>query len=207
MHSWITAGTLFTTLFLLSSPALAETRAEEDPRVRLEAAYETIATITAQVETQEQLVSQLTAKMTEILDSEAFAARTLKGRWKKLSQSQRKKFTKHFKALILKTYSKRFKPRARFEVEYRGDTRWLDEARTLGEVHTTVKGTRAAADVSYLFTRGSQGKVWRIVDITIDEVSMAQNWRRQFVRIIDKEGFSSLISRIRSKTEASSTGR
>ena len=100
MHSWMTVGILFTTLFLLSSPALAETKAEDGPRVRLEAAYETIATITAQVETQEQLVSQLTAKMTEILDSEAFAARTLKGRWKKLSQSQRKKFTKHFKALI-----------------------------------------------------------------------------------------------------------
>jgi phospholipid transport system substrate-binding protein len=200
MVPWTRRCALVVALLLASPVALGEGRPEGDPRARVEAAHATILEITGRVETREQLVGEITEKMNELLDYEAFAARTLKGRWKKLNASQRKRFTKHFKALIIQTYSKRFKPKTTFEVEYRGPTTWMDEAQTRGEVHTTVKGTRAAADVSYLFAAGQRGKVWRIVDITVDEVSMAQNWRRQFLRVIDKQGFAALVKRIRDKT-------
>ena len=203
MPVWIRPAVLIASLMMLPAHVLAEAPAEPGPRERLEGAYTTIAEVTALVETQEQLVSELTSRMAEFLDYNTFAARALKGRWKKLNASQKKRFTKHFKDLLLQTYSKRFKPRTTFEVTYRGDTQWLGEDRALGEVHTTVTGTRAAADVSYLFARTGRTKTWRIVDITVDEVSMAQNWRRQFVRVMDKDGFASLVKRIRSKTEAS----
>ena len=205
MSTWIKSALLITSLLMLPTSALGEAPQEPGPRERLEAAYTTIAEVTAKVKTQEELVSELTAKMSEVLDYKAFAARTLKGRWKKLNSAQKKRFTKHFKELLLRTYSKRFKPQTTFEVAYRGDTHWLGEDKALGEVHTTVTGKRAAADVSYLFARDGRTKAWRIVDITIDEVSMAQNWRRQFLRVMDKEGFASLVNRIRSKADASSS--
>jgi len=204
MTTWTPTALLLAALLTLPTSALGQTPEEPGPRERLEEAYTTIAEVTATVKTQEALVSELTARMAEVLDYKAFAARTLKGRWKKLNSTQKKRFTKHFRELLLRTYSKRFKPQTTFEVTYRGDTRWLGDDKALGEVHTTVTGTRAAADVSYLFARDGRTKAWRIVDITVDEVSMAQNWRRQFVRVMDKEGFSSLVDRIRSKAEASS---
>ena len=149
MTTWTSTALLLAALLMLPTSALGQTPEEPGPRQRLQDAYATIAEVTARVKTQEELVSELTSRMEEMLDYKAFAARTLKGRWKKLSGTQKKRFTKHFKELLLRTYSKRFKPQTSFEVTYRGDTRWLGDDKALGEVHTTVTGTRAAADVSF----------------------------------------------------------
>ena len=57
---------------------------------------------------------------------------------------------------------------------------------------------RAWRAVSTAATVGSS-VAWRAVDITIDEVSMARNWRGQFRRILDRDGFDVLIQKIEKK--------
>ena len=139
------------------------------------------------------------AVLGQLVNYDAFSKRTLKGTWKTLTSRQQKRFKKAFKALILKTYARRFKPGASFEVSWRGAPRFLDESETTAEVRSTVSGEKAAADVDYIMARDK--KTWNAHDIIVDEVSMAMNWRKQFKGIIDKSGFKSLVERIEKKTK------
>ena len=187
-------------LVLTASPAVASPQG--DPRDMVSDAYKEIAETAKSATDQEQLVNDLTRQMDERMDYQAFSARTLKGKWTKLGATQKQKFIKHFKKLVLRTYAKRFKPGSTFDVTYREETAWLSDERDLGEVRTTVSSKKAGADVDYLTAWNKKSKSWRIHDITVDEVSMSRNWRRQFVRVINDEGFDALIKRIRAKTEA-----
>ena len=57
------------------------------------------------------------------------------------------------------------------------------------------------AKVPGRFTDVSGTKSWRAYDIIVDEVSMALNWRQQFDKIIQNEGFDSLIAKINKKVD------
>ena len=50
------------------------------------------------------------------------------------------------------------------------------------------------------------GGDWRVVDVTTDGVSMVQNYRSQFNRIIDREGWAELISRMERRLEQGAEG-
>lgn len=57
----------------------------------------------------------------------------------------------------------------------------------------TVKGE----PTHVVYTMKQEGNDWRIVDITVDEVSTVENYRASFGRIITKEGFDGLIARLK----------
>ena len=48
---------------------------------------------------------------------------------------------------------------------------------------------------------GRTGRHWRVSDVTTDGVSMVRNYREQFNRIIDRDGWDELISRMQRRLE------
>ena len=185
-------------LLLLSSAhaAAAEPAGAQEPVAK---AYSEIQQLAAEAKDSAAMTESMDTVMSRLVDYDAFARRTLKGTWKTLNSRQKKRFKKAFKALILKTYARRFKPGATFEVTWRGAPRVLDESGATAEVRSTVTGAKAAADVDYIMSH--DGKTWAAHDIVVDEVSMAMNWRKQFKSIIQKSGFNSLVERIEKKVK------
>ena len=185
-------------LLVLSSAhaSAAEPAGAQEPVAK---AYAEIQQLAADAQDSSAMTQSMDAVMSRLVDYDAFARRTLKGTWKTLKSGQKKRFKKAFKALILKTYARRFKPGSTFEVSWRGAPRALDDSGNLAEVRSTVSGEKAAADVDYIMAR--DGKSWRAHDIVVDEVSMAMNWRKQFKSIIQKSGFKSLVERIEKKVK------
>ena len=180
-----------------AGPALAaDSTAAQEPVAK---AYKEIQKLAAETTDANVMVESMDAVLARLVNYDAFARRTLKGTWRTLTSRQRKRFKKAFKALILKSYARRFKPGASFEVTWRGEPRFLDEAQASAEVRSTVSGEKAAADVDYIMARDKN--VWRAHDIIVDEVSMAMNWRKQFKGIIEKSGFNSLVERIEKKVK------
>lgn len=169
------------------------------PQDPVSAAYAEIQTIAAQTTDAKVMVESMDKVLGRLVNYDAFARCTLKGTWRTLSSRERKRFKKAFKALILKTYARRFKPGASFKVTWREEPRVLDESGHRAEVRSTVTGQKAAADVDYLMAFEKQR--WTAHDIIVDEVSMAMNWRKQFKGIIDKSGFRSLVERIEKKVK------
>jgi ABC-type transporter MlaC component len=188
----------FSTCALLVATLSAQAHAA-DPQAPIASAYTEIQTIAREAVDADAMAAPIDAVLTELVDYGAFSKRTLKGAWKGLSARQKKRFQRAFKALILRTYARRFKHGATFEVSWRGTPRYLDDAKERAEVRSTVTGKKAAADVDYLMVASSKG--WKAHDIVVDEVSMAMNWRRQFKRILDGKGFDELIRRIEKKSK------
>ncbi len=189
---------LLATALMFSLAGIAHAKAEfADPKADVDATYKRILEATAKAPDQATLLTEVATHMDGLLDYDAFAKRTLKTTWPTLDEAQRARFVESFKKLIIKTYAKRFKPKTNFEVSYRGETVIKGEKRDKAVVKTTVAGKKAAADVDYSFALTDKG--WRAYDITIDDVSMSLNWRRQFEKIVKKSGFDALLAKIDKK--------
>jgi len=186
-------------LSLSVSGAWAAPRPAGDPVEQVKVTTTRVAAIASAATEQSAMVDKIATTMGDIIDFEGFSARTLKGRWAGLTDAQKKRFMTAFRSLVTGTYAKRFKPGATFRVTYRGATAYSDTP--TATVKTTIHGEKAAADVDYLFAPSTVGSglAWRAIDIVIDEVSMARNWRGQFRRILDRDGFDVLITRIEKK--------
>jgi phospholipid transport system substrate-binding protein len=166
------------------------------PKERVDTIYGHVKKAAETAETQDKLIELVTGELDTFIDYGAFSARTLKTSWSKLTEAQRATFVDRFKRLIIKTYAKKFQPKTVFSIEHRGE---VADKETGVVIKTTVRGAKVAADVDYLIVVGTGGP--KAVDIVIDEVSMALNWRKQFERIIAKDGFDALIVRINKRVE------
>ena len=187
-------------LCLWTLPLVAAPRPSGDPMGQVKAATTRLAEVAKEARDQVAMTAAMEAVMADVVDFEGFSARSLKGAWPGLKPAQRQRFVAAFRGLVMGTYAKRFKPGATFSVSYRGETTYTDAP--MATVKTTLHGEKAAADVDYLFAPATVegGVTWRAVDIVIDEVSMARNWRGQFKRILERDGFDVLIAKIEKKS-------
>lgn len=167
--------------------------APSSPQALIEDAYTAIQKATDLAQSQDELIEQVTPLLNDLIDYEAFSERTLKKTWPSLSGLEKESFISSFKSLISSTYAKKFSPKTQFSVSYRDKSELSD---TLTLIKSTVKSKKVAADVDYLISTEAENKSPKVIDITIDEVSMALNWRRQFERIVEKDGFPALIEKI-----------
>jgi len=189
-------GLVFMLGLMFAGSAFAAPPSAKD---RVDAVYGHIKKAAETAETQDKLVELVTTELDAFIDYEAFSARTLRTSWPTLTADQKATFIDRFKRLIIKTYAKKFQPKTVFEVEHRGES--VNADKTEVTLKTTVRGKKVAADVDYQMSLDAK-KGPRAIDIVIDEVSMALNWRKQFERIIAKDGFDALISKINKRVEA-----
>jgi len=195
----------FVAALLMTSSGVALAAEPPPPKARIDAIYGHIKQAAATAATQTELTTSVTAELDVFINYEAFSARTLKTSWPGLTPAQKATFIDRFKRLVIRTYAKKFQPKSEFAVEYRGDATFTNADKTEATVKTTVRGKKdVAADVDYLlgYAEVAGTKAWRAYDIIVDEVSMALNWRQQFEKVIQKEGFDALIGKINKKVDA-----
>jgi len=120
--------------------------------------------------------------------------------WNKASQEQRYAFINGFKSLVVYTYAKTLMSHSVKEIKYlpvqSGPTSnltmvrieiWTDSsAHTIGNANTTL--------INYKM-HISNGE-WKIIDITVNGISLVKSYRGIFTSEIRKNGFDSLIARL-----------
>ncbi len=176
------------------------------PRAIVAARYEQIKGICAESIDEEKMRDKIKALTVDFVDYEEFSRLTIKRQWKDLSKAQQAEFTEWFRRLIQATYARHFKPRQDVSVNYRGDTKFKGGK---AQVQTTVsfegKDT-TAVDVDYRFHNrtkdesGGDGEVkpdWWVYDLVIDEVSLMRNYRGQFRKILKRDGFEALMTKVK----------
>ncbi len=131
--------------------------------------------------------------METFIDYEQLSALTLPGTWDKLKKKQRKEFVDQFKQMIQRTYVNKFNANQKFSITYNGKVKYMKGGKAF--VSTTIHSGRSEAQVDYSFHK-KRGKWWAY-DVIIDEISMMRKYRRQFVRIVRRSGFDSLLNKIR----------
>ena len=184
----------------VTSASLAKVPSQQEAREELESSVQEISALVKAADDVETLRTEIAPILSAIIDFSAFSSRTLKGHWGELEERERERFEAAFRALVMAIYAKRFVPGMVFISRVRGTSQAKEGDPLL--IKTTLQGPKASVDVDYAFMMRGDGakRSWRIIDISIDGVSMAQNWRSAFVRIMKRDGFDALITKIERKS-------
>jgi phospholipid transport system substrate-binding protein len=137
---------------------------------------------------------QRLAKVKEIVlpqfDSQEVAKRTLSTHWNGLTDQQQQEFVQLFIALVEKTYSHNL-DRYNNGVQFFFDHERIEDQ--FSEVDTRVLDPVQNRTFSIGYRLHNVNGKWLVYDVVIENVSMVQNYRNQFNRILTKSSYEELI--------------
>jgi phospholipid transport system substrate-binding protein len=135
--------------------------------------------------------------ISENFDAEEMARQSLKENWDKLTPGQRSEFQKIFTGLFQDSYTRMvLNFLQREKVEYRQES---PENKGV-KVPTTIMRANEHIPVDYhLIQKGGR---WLITDVDIDGVSIVENYRNTFGRVIQSSSFDNLLQKMRLQSQA-----
>lgn len=133
----------------------------------------------------------------EVFDFGEMAKRSLAIFWKERTPAQRKEFTDLYADLLDRSYMNRIE-------NYSGEKIIYDSEKVEGE-YAVVKShfltkRRETIPVDYKLLLES-GK-WRVYDLVIENVSLVNNYRIQFNKIIRTSSYEDLVKKMKNKQES-----
>jgi phospholipid transport system substrate-binding protein len=183
--------------------APAPTKANESPLVMIRTTVErSMAVLKDPAYQGDANFQKRIAKIEEIvlprLDSLEFGRRCLGVHWQKLTEAQREEFIALFKDLIEKAYGGML-DRYPEEVRFSYDEERIDGK--FAEVHTQVENSTQNKSFSVVYRLQQKEGKWLIYDVVAENVSMVQNYRNQFSRILNKSSYEELAQALRRKIQ------
>jgi len=119
--------------------------------------------------------------------------------WKQITPDQQKEFSNAFVVFIEDSYLSKIN-------DYRGQQVALRTSRSLDPQYTQVntdiidQSGQDPIHVNYLLQH--EGGQWKIYDVTVDAISIMANYRNQFNRVMNNQGYDTLIGDLKSKQTA-----
>lgn len=118
--------------------------------------------------------------------------------WKSANKEQRDEFVVQFQTLLVRTY-------ARALLEYSGQEIKYYPAEINPKSKLAVVKTEMTSDGAQPFPVAyrmhQKNDAWKVVDVTVDGVSLVSTYRGSFTTQIKKSGFDSLINELTTKNE------
>ncbi|MGZ6194883.1 MAG: MlaC/ttg2D family ABC transporter substrate-binding protein [Candidatus Binataceae bacterium] len=117
--------------------------------------------------------------------------------WRELNATQRSQFTQLFTAFIENAYLSKIQDYSGQDVAVLGQNA---EGEGFQRVRSQIiQAGKQPIKVDYLL-RDIDGD-WKIYDVTVDAISIVANYRNQFNRVINDQGFDKLMSDMRAKQQ------
>lgn len=126
---------------------------------------------------------------------EEMGKRALAGQWPKLTDSQKQEFVGLFKSLLSRTYANKIESYSGEPIQFVSERNQDSYA----EVRTKVLSGKAVIPLDYRLLNKEGG--WWVYDVVIDGISLVNNYRGQFSKIINASGYDSLVDSLRKKSE------
>ena len=133
-----------------------------------------------------------------VFDFREMAKRSLGIHWRDLTSEKRQEFVPLFQDFLSNVYLGRIAfyngEKVRFTCETVG--------KNYAEVDTQVVAKNGEQDpVVYMLKRTDSD--WKIYDVIVDNISIDNNYRSQFDRVISRSSYQELVKRIKQKVDAS----
>lgn len=139
------------------------------------------------------------------LDFEVMARLSLGKYYRGLTDAQRSQYLEVFKQHVTNTYRHTTDQYTDEDVKITGDRREPDGDWTVLTVITGTKNNKPGSEVAKVDYRlRSKGGPWKVIDLTIDGVSLVQNLLAQFQDIMAKGGIDNLLQQLRDKNASNS---
>jgi phospholipid transport system substrate-binding protein len=144
------------------------------------------------------LAGKVTTSVRDFLDIDELGKRAMVDQWSKLDKKQQTEFLGTLRALIEENYVKGLRSNLSYTVEYTGEAPDKDGNLVVTtQVVTKRHGHPYKIEVDYVLKKeGGKLKAW---DVKTDGVGLVDNYRAQFDKIIEHDGFAGLIARMKKK--------
>jgi len=114
--------------------------------------------------------------------------------WKKRTPAEQKTFISLFETLLENSYANKIESYNNEKIIYLKENVEGDYAEVKSKVITT-KGEEFTLD----YRMSKQGSKWMVHDVVIEGVSLVANYRSQFNRVIQTQGYDALVKKLQSK--------
>jgi phospholipid transport system substrate-binding protein len=135
----------------------------------------------------------------DMLDYQGLAEASLGAEWKGLKDTERAEFAGLLKQLVQKSYERNLKKILAYDVQYVSEAPSGEKVflvKTLAKNKSDAREEPIAIDFK-LADKGA-GK-FLIADIVTEDVSLVDSYRSQFVKIIKKDGYAALATKMKEK--------
>src|SRR4030095_9822729 len=145
--------------------------------------------------------AKVTTSVRGFLDIDQLGKRAMVDNWQKLSKAQQDEFLGLLRALIEDNYVRGMRANLEYTVDYTGESTDKDgNVVVTTQVNTKRKGRTVKIAIDYVLKKdGTKLKAW---DVKTDGVGLVENYKTQFNKIIEKEGFAGLIAKMKKKQNA-----
>jgi phospholipid transport system substrate-binding protein len=150
---------------------------------------------------EKELAGKVTTSVRDFLDIDELGKRAMADQWAKLSKDQQTEFLSTLRALIEDNYVRGLRSNLSYTVDYTGEKADKDgNIVVTTTINTKRKGRPFKINIDYVLKKqGNKLKAW---DVKTDGVGLVENYRTQFNKIIEKDGFAGLIARMKKKQNA-----
>jgi phospholipid transport system substrate-binding protein len=176
--------------FLPALPANAE-----GPTTQLRASIDEFVRILTNTPVSELRTKGLPARALEIVysrfDFSEMTKRSLGRHWGVLTPIQQREFVDAFTQKLLVAYGRTVRASADEQIQFNREV--LDGS--YATVETKISGSGEPLPINY--SLHSVDGQWKVYDMVIDQVSLVNNYRAQFDRVIAKSSIKELLSRMK----------
>jgi phospholipid transport system substrate-binding protein len=128
-------------------------------------------------------------------DYQEMSRRSLGAPWNQLTDKDKQEFVDLFRTLLTNTYADRVESYSGEGVQYLNERTEKDYA----EVRTKILSGKTEIPMDYrLMNKNSD---WRVYDVVVDGVSLVNNYRGQFSKILRTSSYPELVDQLRKKSD------
>jgi phospholipid transport system substrate-binding protein len=131
----------------------------------------------------------------ERFDYQEMSRRALGAPWNTLSDKDKQEFVALFRTLLTNSYADKIESYSGEGVQYINERTEKDYA----EVRTKVLTGKTEIPLDYRLL--NKGTDWRVYDVVVDGVSLVNNYRGQFSKILRSSNYADLVDQLRKKSD------
>jgi len=137
----------------------------------------------------------LKSAISVIFDYGEMAKRSLGAHWKGRSKAEQKEFVDLFATLLENSYASKIESYENEKIVYGKESIDGDYAEVKSRI---VTAKRDEFTIDYRLMK--EGNRWMVYDVVIEGVSLVSNYRSQFNRIINSQGYAGLVKKLKAKS-------
>ena len=145
-------------------------------------------------DTKKERIERLKEVLTPLFDYDEMARRTLAAHWRRRTPAEQEEFARLFRAFLEKIYSDRADLYGGERIVLGRESIDQDYA----EVESKIIGAKGEASLVIYRLKRADGK-WKVYDAVVENISIVNNYRSQFDRVISKSSYEELKKMLREK--------
>ena len=139
-------------------------------------------------------IERLKEIINPIFDYEETAKRALGTHWRRRSPTEQQEFVRLFRAFLEKIYSDHIDQYANEGINFGREIIDGDYA----EIYAVIVSAKGE-EIPLVFKLRRAGEKWLVYDAVVENISIVNNYRSQFDRVIRTSSYEELVKRIREK--------